>query len=216
MSERIQIYIALNLITSIIGTLASALHITLMYRMKITGFILLILTMSWFQIMYDWSFFFSNIYVGYYITIIANFFQLCGGIGGALISNFIAFTVLFVVWKKQSFDIFKHFKLIFILSFLPGLVDGIIYVYSNIPENAHPNLTNVAVLDIYYNIRLISILLNFIVFGVSAYFIRMMRSKGPMKTRTEIAINTLSRRLIFYPIIQVGYHRYCYIKKSAT
>lgn len=51
--------------------------------------------------MYDWSFFCADMNFSYYIVLIARANQILFGIGAAILSNFIAFTVLYVICKKS-------------------------------------------------------------------------------------------------------------------
>jgi hypothetical protein len=75
-TEEHQVYVILNLITSIVGSAASLFTILLIHRMKVnTGHVLLVLTMSYFQLLYDLTFFFSNVVVTYYTNVFANFVQ---------------------------------------------------------------------------------------------------------------------------------------------
>lgn len=196
-------YIALNLITAIIGSIASLVTIVLIYKMPITGHTLLILCMSWFQLMYDLTLFNSNVDIGYWYTTSANACQLFSGIGGSLASNFIAYIAFYVVYYRKSYDIIKNFKLIVLCCIIPSAIDTALFLYGAIPKNAHPYIMNdVAILGFYYYFRLVSIVLNFILFGAAAYSIRLMSSGTHTKSYQEEAISTLSRRMIYYPILQ--------------
>ena len=76
------VYICLNLITSVIGSSASIITLLVINKMKLTGHILLISTMTWYQLLYDLTFFFSNVNIGYWWVTVANFCQLLGGVAG--------------------------------------------------------------------------------------------------------------------------------------
>lgn len=205
--KRWLVYTILNMIMAVICSVASSLNIAVILKMKMTGYLLLLLTMSIYQLVYDLTFFFSNVNVTYWTTTIANIFQILGGVGGSLISNIIAFVVVIIVAKRKSVDIFKYYNYMLLFSLVPSVVNAIVFMVGTIPENARPDLEKVALLDMYYYIRLVSIFINFILFGISAYCIREIRSKGTSRTPAEIAISTLSRRLIYYPILQVNYLR---------
>lgn len=207
---RWQVYIALNLIMSFIGSAASLINIAVIYKMKMSGYLLLLLSMSWFQLVYDVTFFFRNVDIGYWETAIADAFHIFGGIGGSIVSNFIAFVVFYIVYKRKSFNIFAHYNSIMVCSVLPGLAPAIVFLIGSIPENANPGLASLAFVGIYYYVRLISIFLNFVMFGISAYCIRSIRSKGASRTPSEIAISTLSRRLIYYPLLQVNIYNHIF------
>lgn len=196
-------YVALNLIMAIIASVASTTNIAVIRRMKPSGYLLLLLTMSVFQLMYDLTVFFSNVDVNYWVTTVANVFQIVGGIGESLTSNFIALVVLYIVKKRKSCDIYASYNYMLSFCLIVSATNTIFYLYAQIPENAHPDQSSMALLFMYYYIRLGSIFLNFIIFGVSAYLIQRIRSKGTSRSEAEAAITTLSRRLIYYPIVQV-------------
>lgn len=172
--------------------------------MKVTtGHILLILYMEYCQLLYDITFFFSNVDCGYYITVAANFFQLTFGIGGSLFSNWIAYVILHIVIFRQKFDVFEKSNIIIISSLLPGFIDAIIFCVATIPEeHQSDDLVNIAILDIYYYTRFLSIIVNFVLVIIILYKVDLMSSKTINKSDQEIAIRTVSRRMIFYPIIQ--------------
>eukprot|EP01040_Poterioochromonas_malhamensis_P000429 gene429-461_t len=203
-TEEHQVYVILNLITSIVGSAASLFTILLIHRMKVnTGHVLLVLTMSYFQLLYDLTFFFSNVVVTYYTNVFANFVQLAAGIAGSLVSNWIAFIALYIILYRRKFNIFNHYYYILASCLLPGIIDTVIYGIGAIPESRQiDDLIDLSILDIYYYVRLISILLNFIFIFIAFYKINLMSSTTLNKSPQEIAIRTLARRLIFYPIVQ--------------
>jgi hypothetical protein len=168
-----------------------------------TGHVLLVLTMSYFQLLYDLTFFFSNVDCGYYVTVVANFFQLSCGIGSSLVSNWIAFIALYIILYRQKFNIFDYYTHILASCVLPGLVDAIIYLVAVCPADSQDDaLLDFSILDYYYYTRLASIALNFIFVFLAFYKIDLMSSKTNNKSDQEMAIRTLARRLIFYPVVQ--------------
>lgn len=197
-------YMYLDFFGTFFSTIASIVTILVINKMKITGYIKLILTMTWFQLLYDASFFNGTIDVGeYWITYIANIFQLVSGIGSSLISNWIAFVVLYVVYNKRSLDIMGNYKYMLASALIPSFVTVVVYSIGAVPQGNNQYLEDVANLGLYYYTRLISIFLNFLMFGLASYFNYKIRSKGLGKSPSEQAINTLCRRLIFYPLFQV-------------
>jgi hypothetical protein len=199
-----KVYVSLNLITTVLGSFASLFTILLIYRMGVkTGHVKLVLTMSIFQLMYDVTFFFSNVDCGYYISVVANIFQVLGGIAGSLVSNWIAFIALYIILYRRKFDIFGHYLKILASCMVPGLVDVVIFLVATCPEDAqNDELLDVSILDYYYYLRIGSICLNFIFVFVACYKVDLMSSKTSNKSEQEIAIRTLARRLILYPIVQ--------------
>lgn len=203
-NDRHQVYVWLNLVTTIVGTSASLLTILLIQRMKSnTGHVYLIFVMSLYQLMYDVTFFFSNVDCGYYISTVANFFQILGGISGSLVSNWIAFIALYIVWHRQRFDIFGLIKSIQISCFVPGIVAAIVFLWAMVPESKYnARLETISIVYIYNSIRLISIALNFLFVFMTAARTYYRSGSGGTRTEQEIAIRTLSRRMVFYPVIQ--------------
>lgn len=203
-SSEHQVFVSLNLVTTVLGSAASLFTILLIHRMKVsTGHVLLVLTMSYLQFLYDITFFFSNVVITYYINVFANFFQLTAGVGGSLVSNWIAFIALYIILYRRKFNIFENYYYILATCLIPGIVPTIIYGIGSIPDDAqNDELIGLAILDIYYYIRLISIALNFFFVFLAFYKINLMSSTTLNKSPQEIAIRTLARRLIFYPIVQ--------------
>jgi hypothetical protein len=205
-SEHNQVYVALNLVFSFIASLASVLTLMLIRKMQVrTGHVTLIYYMTWFQLMYDCTLFFSNVDCGYYVTAVANFFQLFGGVSSSLISNWIAFIAYFIIIYRQRFDIFGNFYSIMLIACLPGFANGVFYLYTMIPESDYQrDLERVAILFIYYYIRLGSIFLNFLFCGVAFYKVQLISSSklANHKSVQETAIRTLALRMVYYPIVQ--------------
>ena len=203
-SAHAQTYIWIDLILTILSSIVSVVTILVINKMRLTGYIKLILTMTWFQLIYDASFFNGTQSVGgYWVVYVANVFQLVGGIGSSLISNWIAFVVFYVVYNKRSIDIMKNYNYMLASATVPAIIIAIIYSCGSIPENSSFALQNLANLGFYYYTRLISIFFNFVLFGLASYFNHLIRSKGLGKTPAEMAINTLCRRLMYYPLLQV-------------
>ena len=93
------VYLYLTLICAIIASICSIIVIYLIRRMGLkNGHVLLIETMSWFQLLYDVTLFNSSVNVGSpQLYSVASAGQLIGGIGNALTSNFIAIIAFYVV-----------------------------------------------------------------------------------------------------------------------
>jgi hypothetical protein len=201
---RNQVYVSLNFVLSVIGTTASLLTLILIRRMNSkTGHVYLVFVMSIYQLLYDVTFFFSNVNCGYYITVAANVIQLSCGIGGSLVSNWIAYIALYTVWYRQCFDIFQNELLIQLSCFIPGLGSAIFFLATMVPKSeANAFLANISVVYVYYYIRLVSILLNFIFVLAIALRIYQRSSNMTILTDQEVAIRTLCRRMVFYPVIQ--------------
>lgn len=213
-TQREEAYVYLNLFTSIIGTICSIITIILIRRVKsTTGHVYLVYLMSVYQLLYDITFFFSEVPVRYYISVTANLFQATCGVASSFVSNWIAFIAMYIVWYRRKVDVFANLKIIHITSFLPGFASALIYLVASVPKSkASEDLVNISIVYIYNNLRLFSIFLNFVF--VLMILVRIYRFNGNPSSPQEIAIRTLARRMIYYPIIQAigrsGYSWYEY------
>ena len=167
------------------------------------GYIKLILAMSWYQLLYDITLFNDVNNVGIYpIEYITHVAQLIRGIGSSFVSSWIAFVLFYVVVYKKTFDIMKNHMYIILSTVIIWLPIVVVYSVGALPEGSNPHLVDFANLTLYYYARLISIALNFIMVGCIMYKNYRVRSKNKSKTPAEIAINTLCRRVMYYPILQ--------------
>jgi hypothetical protein len=195
-------YVVVNLITSFFGTLASVVTILLIRRMKATtGHVHLVFLMSVYQLMYDVSFFFAVVNIQYYVVAVSKAFQLFGGVASSIMSNWIAFVALYVVWYRQRLDIFQSIRAIHWTSLLPSIVTSFVSFISDIPKsNENPKLESINVIYVYDTIRWFSIFLNFVF--TFLIVVKVYQYKSTESSRQEVAIRTLAKRMIFYPIIQ--------------
>ena len=167
------------------------------------GYIKLILAMSWYQLVYDITLFTVIADVGSYpIEYISTVVEIIGGIGASFMSNWIAFVLFYVVVYKKSFDITKNYIYIILSTVIIWIPIVVIYSIGALPKGSNPHLVTFVHLTLYYYARLISIALNFILIGCILYKNYQIRSKSTTKTPAEIAINTLCRRVMYYPILQ--------------
>ena len=195
------------LVACIIGTICTSIAIAIIYKMNITGYIKLILTMSWYQLIYDLSYFTDGNDVGNYpVKYLSALFQQIGGVGSSIISNWIAFTVFYIVVYQRSFDIIKYYNKIVASSVIIMLPVIMLYTIGDVPQNAHPNV-EASALYIYFLIRCVSIGINFLLVLFILYIAYRIRYKRTSPTAVEIAIDTLSRRMMFYPVVQVRHRR---------
>ena len=192
------------LVVSIISTISTSITIALIYKMNITGYIKLILAMSWYQLIYDLSYFTDGNDVGNYpVMYLSALGQTIGGLGSSIISNWIAYAVFYIIVYQRSFDIMKYYNKIFISSIIIMLPIVLLYSIGDIPENAHPQFEFAAGV-IYFTVRVVSILINFLLVLFMLFMNYRKRSKRAVPTVAEQAINTLSKRMMYYPIIQVN------------
>ena len=159
--------------------------------------------MSWYQLLYDITLFNVIVDVGNYpILYIASFVEIIGGIGASFMSNWIAFILFYVVIFEKSFDILKNYMYIILSTVIIWLPMVIIYSIGALPEGSNPRLVTLERLSLFYYVKLSSIALNFFLIGCIVYKNYQVRSKNTIKTPAEIAINTLCRRVMYYPILQ--------------
>jgi hypothetical protein len=199
--ERHSVYVWLGLWGSIIGTICSLLTIVLIVRMKSnTGHLHLVLLMTVYQLLYDVSFCFSDMDFGYYPNCISNLLQLFGGVGSALISNWIGFVAMYIVILRKKFDVFGSIVTIHLSTILPALANSLLYLGSSVPRPQENDFWKKAsVVYVYNNIRLASIFFNFVfVLTIASHIYNRSSSNTPQ----EIAIRTLCLRMIYYPVVQ--------------
>jgi len=197
-------YEVLTLLVSIISTLATIITISLIYKMNITGYIMLILTMSWYQLIYDLSYFTHDNDVGNYpIKYISTLGHTFGGLGSSIISNWIAYAVFYIVVYLKSFDILKYYNKILVSSIILVLPTIVLYAIGDNPENAHPQLIYTAYV-VYNLLRVISALINLFLVLFMIYMNYSKRFKRKVPTAAELAIDTLSKRMMYYPLVQVS------------
>ena len=159
--------------------------------------------MSWYQLVYDITLFTVIVDVGNYpIVYISTVVEIIGGIGASFMSNWIAFVLFYVVVYKKSFDVMKSYMYIILSTVIIWIPIVVVYSIGALPEGSNSHLVTFVHLTLYYYARLVSIALNFIMIGCILYKNYRVRSKNTTKTPAEIAINTLCRRVMYYPILQ--------------
>ena len=159
--------------------------------------------MSWYQLVYDITLFTVIVDVGNYpIVYISTVVEIIGGMGASFMSNWIAFVLFYVVVYKKSFDVMKNYIYIILSTVIIWIPIVVIYSIGALPEGSNSHLVTFVHLTLYYYARLVSIALNFIMIGFIVYKNYQVRSKSTTKTPAEIAINTLCRRVMYYPILQ--------------
>jgi len=192
---------------------------------KWNGYLLLISTMTAFQLLYDINYM-LGVCPGYVPCIIWHFLDILGGLGNSYTSNVISFTVIFVVYQIRSFDIFGNFYyILFIVGFIPLLFaifnastlvhqvdDDAPYIYCQVD---HSNLSKTTT-EFYYWTRVASILFNFLAFVYISFKVRKMKSTvihSPSHDTQEsmnsaatdnqmAAVAMLVSRLKYYPLAQ--------------
>lgn len=202
--EHQEVYIIIILTSSLVSGIASILLIYLIHAMKLwNGFILLILAMSWAQLVYDASFYPQYAKQPTYIgtNTLVQMMQLTGGVFVSLYSNFLILVVLYIIWYKRSYDIIKNFLRISTIFGMFWLFNVIVFMIGQF-DPKYFYLTILVHLYIYTYFRLISIALNFIACGLAYLYVYRARIRGENQTIQDQAICALVNRISAYPIIQ--------------
>ena len=192
------------ILSSVSSSLASLMLIYLIHVMKLrNGFTLLILTMSWAQVIYDISFapaiVTENSEVeGVYILV--NILQLMGGIMAAIFSNFLTFVVFHVIKYKKSVDIYAYYPWFVKVSLSFFMMTALLFIIGSV-VSGQEFLARLVHQYIYYYFRYVSIAFNFLTCGLSYFYVYQMNS-GSTSTLQDRAIFQLVHRMLFYPILQ--------------
>jgi hypothetical protein len=175
--------------------------------------------MTIFQLIYDASFYSNNISAPsslvYQVTTIL---QIWGGISQALISNEIAFTVLYILLFRKAFNIFKKFCLLMSFANFPSILVCILYcIYLG---TGYAGLSDYTLLS-YFGIRLASILAVFLIYVYTAWLVSKMKSQDSTIATQEQAIKILVSRLKYYPLVVrnggiLSQHHFSLVKYQAN
>jgi hypothetical protein len=170
---------------ALLSLLCSLTTLFVIKSMKIwNGNILLISTLTWFQILYDINFLFGP--SDYYETcVIWNFLDILGGLGTSFTTNVIAFTMIYVTVRIKSINIIENYKYFMIFIGLIPLVFAVLTFVIIIPASRDDDIPyttcvfNTSQLadtihDFYYWSRLGSIAFNFGAFWYISFKIRRM------------------------------------------
>lgn len=202
--DRSSIYNNIALAGSIISSLCGIVNLLLLYDMKIwNSFIFLITVMTFFQLIYDLSFYPSIICSPNTFCYNSSFIlQIYSGVAQAIVSNEIAYIVLYTISQRKLLDVLKNKSIFMAIANIPSVLICIPYfVYV---QTADPYQFYISLMGYFY-IRLISIFLIVITCILTIYSARKI-TISKMKYEQSIesqAIWALARRLLYYPIVQV-------------
>ncbi len=193
----------LMFLSAFVSSALSVLQLVLIRKMKVyNGHILLIQAMAIGQLIYDVSFYPGVITIGIdWVVVMANVMQLIGGISVSVYSNVMASVVLIVILKKRSYDIIGNFLYYNIATFVIVSVMVILYLMAEI-NPIYSYLAEIALSDLYYYGRLVSIFYNFVACGLAYYFVKRMTFTHKARTIQVEAISQLASRMQFYPLVQ--------------
>ncbi|RYG65886.1 hypothetical protein EON64_10985, partial [archaeon] len=202
-SEHSRTFAGLTLVSTIVSTGASLLMLFLIRRMRIwNGHILLLATMTVFQTLYDITFFTGVVNMdNVYLAVASNVGQLMGGMASSFFSNIIGAIALYVIVYRHSFPIFRYFPSMLGFVVVTGTIDCVLFLLS-VTVNHLDYLAGVAVLGLYYYAKVFSIVVNFVFALLTTLHVQRTSSRKATVSHSEQALQILSRRLFYYPIVQ--------------
>jgi hypothetical protein len=198
-------YNIFNFVMTILSAMLSILTILLIQRMNVkSGHLLLLLWISYFQLIYDLFSFTTNSAVGYYINVLSVTLRLFSLSTSLNISNWMSFIAFRVIFYRKLLDAYEYFNIILFTSMIPGITFAIIYMIATIPESKRDHdLSNIIVADASYHFRNAVIVLNFLFSCAIFYKLYRTSSKSRTKTTQEKAIRVIAVRIVFYPVFQL-------------
>lgn len=198
-----QVYTALNLIAAVLSTAASAICITLIYRLKNkTGHLQLLLYMYYFHTIFDMTLFSINVDLGNVpLQIISYEVGMVTGLCDAIMSNWMVIVAWYIVAYRKPFHVLPNLHWILLSTMVLSLPVGIYYLVCTIPTKDAACIEFV-VLDIYDNMRITLIGINFLIIFVIMHKLDFFTHSARKKSEQEIAIRTVVFRLIPYPVVQ--------------
>lgn len=206
-NDRLDVYSTLVMSCAVVSCTASILNLAIIYDMKTwTGYIALITVMSACQLLYDLSFFstkysvISGIDESNPIFIISSICQCVGGLVEALICNEMSAVVLYTVKYQSSFDILDNFNWLLSIAFTPPMIAVLFFV---LYLSMNMESLNDTAIYIYLFVRLVSVVSIIAIHVYTSYHV-YRTTKNATMTRKDIAIQTLIRRLQWYPILQAS------------
>ncbi len=197
-------------ILGLISLICSSIVLYLIYKLgKRNGFLLMIFGMAIAEVVYDISFLatpFSDQYDRHSFSSPGNEFNIfmgyLGGLSGTLFSNVLAGSLYYIAAKKCVFDVeylFWNIAFPSILCF--SLTMAIVTI---VFDSLHVNTPLYFCVFLYYVIRLVSILLNIIIYTILWHKLKELGISGKASEQGYLhPLWVLSNRLMYYPVIQV-------------
>lgn len=185
---------------SLVCTLTNLWLIRIMKKWN--GYLAIITAMCYCQIVYDLSFALHiSANDGNWSIAIWNSLQFFGGISVSSWTNILAFVILRVVVNLKSTDILKNYYWFCFVAMGPAVLTGLLILGMQLTSRENRIY---AVEELYYWLRIASILINFTIHGIVSYKAYRTNSAKTWTQRTpqEIAIQVLSQRMIYYPVMQ--------------
>ena len=188
----------LLLVTSaFLSFVCSLLTLRLIYVMKTwNGYILLIVSLSVAQLLYDLGFLLIPVMSLVNIEGLLNFISCFGGLMASFWTNVISLIVLYIVLRLNAVDIIKNYTYFAVPIITVTLIIGIL------------NTIYTKDIDIlYFILRAISIIINIIVYVAVKWKLNRMSHNAPYDStiprKKRDPIICLAERLKYYPIAQI-------------
>lgn len=198
-----QVFVSLAFIATVISSVSSSTVLILIKRMNVWNqHLSLLFAMASFELMYD-VFFFSCMVdtKNFPLTVLSNIAVCLGGTTSSMLSNVIALVALYVVYFRKTIDLMPYYYLIIAIASIPGMI--VIIMYMMVLRDAkYSYLVDVGLEGIYYYTRLATIGINVLCCVFTATIVHRMKSLTNSRSNAEIAINRLSMRMFYYPIVQ--------------
>ena len=193
------ILLVLTVFVSVVSLISSAINIILINSLGKNNYFLRILwNMCVCQMCYDATFYFRQCaYIDVYVYSLAELFNAFGGLSVSFWTNVLTYIMMLIIFRRQPAELVEDFWLHFTLVIGVSSVVGIAGMISVLE---HDKVSLYIVEYTYYTLRLISIAINIIGFYGICYRVEQIIRNG--KTNMDISIIVLSKRLMYYPLIQ--------------
>lgn len=198
MNEQQLVVVWVSYIVSSISFVCTITNLWLIRAMnKWNGYLAIIASMCVCQIVYDVSFSLHISADNNGMAAVWNGLQFFGGMSVSIWTNILAVIILRVVLRKKSTDILNNFYFLSAIALFPSIVLGSLLI--GVRGSTAYDLE-----EIYFWGRLVSIIINFVIHAIISYRSYQMNSSRVTSTRTpqEVAIQVLSDRMIYYPLMQ--------------
>ena len=164
------------------------------------------MTILWYmalnQVIYDLTYFLQSFLQNRVIHAISDGFQQFSGLSVTFWTNLISFVTFYIVQFQRSYDVIGYFKITSAIILVPSVIIGLLTVYFDLHSL---DIGYTVVHWLYYSLRLVSILVNFLFFVVIQYRIWTMFTSSTLTDAesAHFAIVALSKRVLLYPVMQL-------------
>jgi len=152
------------------------------------------------EMLYSATFYFNEcVDMGFDLNAFIAFIQIFSGLAVTLWTNILSCVILYILKYRQAAHITEHFMKLSLVVYIPAVGDALAQLISWCEEDWYAATASATV---YYWVRVLSILFNFVVF---AYIYRkMQRMRGTLQRPSagEKSMFVVANRMMYYPIIQ--------------